>query len=214
MIEMKKKTRFELKYLLLIPAMASLSINCGSSDGPSSPTVDVAEDIARGWSLFEQSPPDYNGAISEFSKAILQNSESVEAFTGRGWAYSGLAFGPGDVNYDLAKNDFNEAIEKNSSAFDAFAGLAFVELVLNEYSSAIEKALVVIQGDPSYVFAHDPDISITDLKLILGQAYFFLGDYLEVISILIELQPGEFHPIDKPEILLAQLQELLSNSLF
>jgi len=211
---MKTKTRLNVKLLLLISAVILLTINCGSGDGPSAPSIDVSEDIARGWSLFEQSPPDYNGAISEFSQAILQDPESVEAYTGRGWAYSGLAFGMGDINYIRAKDNFNEAIERNNSAFDAFAGLAFVELVLNEYLSAIDNARAVIQGDPAYVFAHDTDITITDLKLILGQAYFFLGDYFEVISILIELQPGEFHPIDKPEILLAQLQELLGNSLF
>lgn len=197
----------------MMTAAVSLDVNCGSGKSPSEPTIDVSEDIARGWSLFEQTPPDYNGAVSEFSQAIQQDAENAEAYTGRGWAYSGLAFGLGDANYFLAKTDFNNAIERNNTAYDAFAGLAFVELVLNEYLSAIEKAKVVIQGDPVYVFAHNTDISITELKLILGQAYFFLGDYLEVITILIELQPGEFHPIDKPEILLAQLMELLGNSL-
>jgi len=211
---MKTKTRLNLGILLLLSAIVSLANNCGSGNGPSASTIDISEDIARGWSLFEQSPPDYNGAITEFSQAILQNPESVEAYTGRGWAYSGLAFGLGDANYIRAKEDFNEAIERDNTAFDAFAGLAFVELVLNEYLSAIEKAKVVIEGDPTYVFVHDTDISITDLKLILGQAYFFLGDYLAVITILIELQPGEFHPLDKPEILLEQLMELLGNSLF
>jgi len=211
---MKSLTHSNIRILVLISAVISLAANCGSSDSPSAPTIDVSENVTRGWSLFEQSPPDYNGAISEFSQAIQQDPENVEAYTGRGWAYSGLAFGSGDANYILAQNNFNEAIERSNSAFDALAGLAFVELVLNEYSSAIENALSVIQGDPTYVFTHDTDISITDIKLILGQAYFFLGDYLQVITILIELQPGEFHPIDKPEILLAQLMELLGNSPF
>lgn len=210
---MKTKTGLDLRILILIIAVASFAINCGSNKSPSAPALNVDENIARGWSLFEQSPPDYDGALTEFSQAILLNPESVEAYTGRGWAYSRLAFGLGDINYILAKDNFNEAIERSAAAFDALAGLAFVELVLNEYESAIEKAKRVIEGDPAYVFAHDADITVTDLKLILGQAYFFLGDYSEVITILVELQPNEFHPIDKPEILLAQLQELWGNTL-
>lgn len=210
---MKTKTGLDLRILILITAVALFAIHCGSNKSPSAPDLNVDENIARGWSLFEQSPPDYEGALIEFSQAILLNPESVEAYTGRGWTYSRLAFGPGDINYVLAKDNFNEAIERNATPFDALAGLAFVELVLNEYESAIEKAKEVIEGDPEYVFAHDTDITVTELKLILGHAYFFLGDYLQVITILIELQPGEFHPIDKPEVLLAQLQELWGNSL-
>jgi len=211
---MKKKTNRDFGIVFLISAIVVLGINCGSGDSSTTPTIDVSDNIARGWSLYEQFPPDYNGAVTEFSQAIFQDSENVEAYTGRGWAYSGLAFGQGDQNYSLARDNFNEAIERDNSAYDAYAGLAFVELVLNDYSSAIDNAKVVIQGDPTYIFSHDPGISIPVLKLILGQAYFFLGDYSEVVLILIELQPGEFHPIDNPEILLAQLQELLSNSLF
>ena len=211
---MKKKTGINVGLSILLFAFLTLAIQCGSDDGPSTPSIDVSEDIARGWLLYEQSPPDYNGAITEFSRALFQNPENVEAYVGRGWAYSGMAFGQGDSNFFLARYNFNNAISRDNTAFDAYAGLAFVEIVLNEYASAIENAKVVIQGDPSYVFDHDTNINITDLKLILGQAYFILGDYIEVITILIELQPNEFHPFDKPEILLAQMQELMENAGF
>ncbi|MCH7783274.1 hypothetical protein IID62_09435, partial [candidate division KSB1 bacterium] len=92
---MKTKTGLDLRILILITAVASFGINCGSNKSPSAPDLNVDENIARGWSLFEQSPPDYAGALIEFSQAILLNPESVDAYTGRGWTYSRLAFGPG-----------------------------------------------------------------------------------------------------------------------
>ena len=199
--------------LVLMPAVVGIIwVNCGSDGSPTEPDVDVSEFIAKGWQFFEQTPPDYSSALQQFSLAIAANSESVEAYTGRGWTYSRIAFGFGDNNYTLARDTFKQATSCISTAYDAWEGLAFVEIVLNEYENAITSAKTVIVGDPLYVFIHDTDINITDLKLIAAQAYFYLGNYLEVVSLLNDLQPGELHPLDKPDVLLIQLQNLWNSA--
>ncbi|MFC1733505.1 tetratricopeptide repeat protein [candidate division KSB1 bacterium] len=184
-------------------------IACGSDESsPSAPVRTIDDIILEGWSAFEQSPPDYNGAIDLFTEALALEDGNPEALTGRGWCYAFLAFGPDDVLYDSALNNFNEATLSDPNAIDAWAGLAFVRFVINAYNTALAYANTVLSMDNEYVFEHNPDITINDIHLIRAHIYYYQGKYSSVVTILDLLQPGVAHPADNPEILLSQLQDL------
>jgi len=188
--------------------LAALFLHCWKKKGPTAPDVDVSELVASGWEFFEQTPPDYVSALEQFSLAVSLNPNSVEAYIGRGWTYARQAFGADDDKYSLAADDFTNAVTRNNEKIDAWAGLALVQLVLNNYNEAITSADAVLNINVNYVFSHDAEITAADLKLVKAHAYFFLGDYEEVVSLLNNLQPGVQHPVDQPDVLLIQLQNL------
>lgn len=191
--------------------LAGLFLHCWKKKGPTAPDVDVSELVASGWEFFEQTPPDYVSALEQFSLAVSLNPNSVAAYTGRGWTYARQAFGPDDDKYSLAADDFANAVTRNNEPRvlgDAWAGLALVQLVLNIYDEAITSADAVLNINANYVFSHDAEITAADLKLVKAHAYFFLGDYEKVVLLLNNLQPGVPHPVDQPEVLLIQLQNL------
>ena len=204
--------RLHIVTTFIVAVFALMITHCGKDTAPTEPDVDVSENIMKGWEFFEQIPPDYPAALEQFSGAILLNPNSAEAYIGRGWTYSRLAFGSDDINYSRAVDDFDRAINRGGTVLDAWAGLALVQLVLNDYEGAISSADSVVLAEPNYVFAHDTEVTARDLQLVKAQAYFFLGKYDEVVSLLNILQPGEPHPVDKPEVLLIQLQNLWTNS--
>jgi len=195
---------------ILILIASIMLIQCGSKSSPVSPPSDkdVSVYITQGWLYFEQNPPNYVLALDQFNQALSGNSNSVEAYVGRGWVYALTAFGSNDNKYLQAKNDFTEATNRSRTNSDARAGLALVLLVLNHYQQAIANADSVLSANPQYQFVHYPRITATVLKLVKVQSYFFLGQYNEVVILLNELQPGVTHPADKPEVLLLQIQEL------
>ncbi|KPK87308.1 hypothetical protein AMJ80_12215 [bacterium SM23_31] len=203
--------RFHFVSIFLSILLTVIFIHCGKEKGPTAPGVNVSELVRSGWEFFEQTPPDYISALEQFSLALFLNSNSVEAYTGRGWSHARRAFGPNDNKYSLAADDFTIAVNRNSKPQvlgDAWAGLALVQLVLNKYEEAVTSADEALNINADYVFSHDPEITAVDLKLIKAHAYFFLGEYEKVVLLLDDLQPGVTHPVNQPEVLLIQLQNL------
>lgn len=130
---------------------------------------DAATLTAEGWTQYEAH--NYSAAIDRFNQAIDKDPTYADAYNGRGWSYAKLE------QLDNAMTNFNSAISKNSGLWDAYAGKAFVASAQNDHPAVISAATSLISGNSSWTFSHEPDISISDVRLVLAQSYFYLGQY-------------------------------------
>jgi tetratricopeptide (TPR) repeat protein len=148
----------------------------------SDPVTKAVKLTSDGWKAFEQK--DYPKAAGLFQEALDNNNLYTDAYTGLGWTY-------GRQNlFDEAKRNFDIALGLDNTLVDAYAGRSFVSIALEKYQEAITAVSIVEQrGTVFYVFRHDGNISINDLKLVKAQSYFMLGDYSSALSIIDELDP-------------------------
>ena len=200
---MKKSKRLILVLILFITF-------CGK-ETPTGPTLEeqINSLLEEGWTLY--SNKDYTNAILKFSEVIDLDKDNVQAYLGRGWCSAWLAFGSDDQTYVSAVDDFDRILLKEPENLDAKAGIAFILLVINQYEGAISAAHFVLEKESNYVFTYDNRISAADLILVLAQSYYYLANYEKVVEQLTLLDPGNNHPVDNPEILLAQIQSLWGN---
>lgn len=185
------------KILLLVACVAVLA--CGGGDGnepdPENPAPALT---AQGWALFEAG--DYAVAITKFDSALVADPAYREANTGLGW--SNLRWGvltEAAIEFTTAKND--------AMQLDAFAGNAFLLLAMNDYDQTIDDAETVIAGDAAYVFSHDTDVDVSDMKLLAAFAYFHNNDYAACLDLVLELNPS-FDVEASTAELLAELERL------
>ncbi|MEN3038368.1 MAG: choice-of-anchor D domain-containing protein [Candidatus Kryptonium sp.] len=182
----------------------------GNGDGT---IVRINSLIQSGWQAF--SNRNYNEAFAKFDSAVSlartnsrYDSLQAEAECGRGWsrAYN--------RDFQLAKNDLLSALAHQSISqrvsLDSRAGLAFVHHALNEFPSAIQRALEVLNVNSNYVFTYDNRVHNRRLRLVLAQSYYTLGDFQNAARQLDIIYPaGAPHSTD-PTILLRQIQEMWS----
>lgn len=167
--------------------------------------------IQSGWQSF--SGKNYNDAFTKFDQAISlartssrYDSLQAEAECGRGWSRAYRR------EFQLAKNDLLNALAHQSVSqnvsLNSKAGLAFVHHALNEFPSAIQRALEVLNVNSNYVFTYDNRVYYKRLRLVLAQSYYTLGDFQNAARQLDIIDPaGAPHSTD-PTILLRQIQEM------
>ncbi len=169
--------------------------------------------IQSGWQSFRNKS--YNDAFSKFDQAISlarastrYDSLQAEAECGRGWA---RAF---NRDFALAKNDFLNSLAHQSVStavsLNSKAGLAFVHHALNEFSSAIQRALEVLNVNQNYVFEYDSRIYYKRLRLVLAQSYYTLGDFRNSALQLDIIDPANAPHSTDPTVLLRQIQDMWS----
>jgi tetratricopeptide (TPR) repeat protein len=91
---------------------------------------------------------DYRGAVDDFSKAIEQSPNEVDAVIRRGKIYENLE------KYDLALADYNRAISINGKYFDAFLARAILYKNLKNSSGSLQDFNSAIELDPENPFAY------------------------------------------------------------
>lgn len=167
--------------------------------------------IQSGWQSF--SNKNYNDAFNKFDQAISlaransrYDSLQAEAECGRGWA---RAY---NRDFSLAKNDLLASLAHQSVtqrvSLNSKAGLAFVHHALNEYASAIQRAIEVLNVNQNYVFNYDQRVNYKRLRLVLAQSYYSLGDFQNAAKQLDIIDPaGAPHSTD-PVVLLKQIQDM------
>ena len=73
---------------------------------------------------------------------------------------------------------------------DAHAGLAGQSLAAGEYQSAVEHAAFVLNSTPQYKCSHNASITYSQLRLILAEGYFEMGEYSKALEQVTLLNPG------------------------
>lgn len=202
----------------------ALTINHNATNLPSPSTVQLKGNgdgtvlqiislIQSGWQSF--SNKSYNDAFTKFDQAVSlartnsrYDSLQAEAECGRGWsrAYNrDLSLAKGDLLTSLS----HQSIPRRVSLYSK-AGLALVHHALNEYASAIQRALEVLSVDQNYVFEYDQRVYYKRLRLVLAQSYYTLGDFQNAAKQLDLIDPANAPHSTDPVILLGQIQDMWS----
>ena len=69
----------------------------------------------------------------------------------------------------------------------------------------------VLDDFPNYTFKYDSTITASDLRVLLAQAFFYLGNYTKAVEQLDIIEPGVNHPADNYDVLLSQIQNISFN---
>lgn len=128
----------------------------------------------------------YWQAIDLFKQLLQLVPTSFEACNGLGWCY---ATGTVD-SLQAALDYFRSAIGLNAYLPDAYAGRGFVHLALNYYAFAIDDLNRVLAERPNYVFAHNSEIDVKDIRLGLAEAYFYTQNFTSAQAQVNILAPG------------------------
>ncbi len=169
--------------------------------------------IQSGWQLF--TARNYDGALVKFDSAVtlartntIYDSLQASAECGRGWtrAYRReFSLAKNDLLNSLAHQSVSQSVKLNSRA-----GLSLVHHALNEFPSAIQRALEVLNDNPNYVFQYDNRVYHKRLRLVLAQSYYTLGDFQNAARQLDIIDPAGAPHSSDPITLLRQIQDMWS----
>jgi tetratricopeptide (TPR) repeat protein len=179
-------------FLLIIILLGTLLFySCGEKE-VTRPTA--RELIDQGWQKFQAG--NLVGAGSDFTAAIsisAVKTDSSDAYLGLGWAQLRQDQG------GLAENSFVKHLSLAPGGDDGRAGLAFAYLATQKFQEAIDTASVVLSSNASWSFGHDNSINHLDLRLLLAQCYYNLGDYSASLEIVRYFDSGFNVDINTPE---------------
>jgi tetratricopeptide (TPR) repeat protein len=161
------------QWMRLVPVVCAvmLVVACGTSGGTDPiPEPDLVD---QGWAAFEAG--DFTGASTRFAEAIADDPTNNAAHNGLGWTHMKLDDLQGAVG------SFESALTGGFPGAGPHAGKAIVlrDLEPVDYGAAIASVNAALGIDPNYVFAHDTALDWKDLRLILAQSHFALGEYAE-----------------------------------
>ena len=176
---------------------------CGGGDTGTDPIL-LPGLVDQGWSAFESR--DYSGAETSFEQAIADDPENSRAHNGLGWANTRLDKLQGAVS------SFDNALTYGFEGADPHAGKAIVlrDLEPVDYTAAISSANTALGIESNYAFAHDAGLDWKDLRLILAQSHFALGEYVEA-NTQVGILGGTVQDPDSPTFvsdLLAEIDRL------
>ena len=159
------------KFIALLLTLALLLINMScDQDSTTEPPKTIDQLITEGWINFEKQQ--YQNAINSFEAALNIDINFDEAYLGLGWSFAKIdSVVKGNTNAKIA-------IHLNPELVDAYTCYAFTSFQLNQYNQSIAAAKKVIETEGEYyIFTHDPEITITKLRILLAQCYFETGQY-------------------------------------
>lgn len=178
-------------FLLLVVLMGTLLFYFSCEKEPVKPPT-ARELINKGWQKFQAG--NLLGAGSDFTAAIsisTTKADSSDAYLGLGWAQLRQNQG------GLAENSLVKYLSSGPGLpelNDGKAGLAFAYstyFTTDKLRKAIDTANVVLSSNASWSFGRDNSINHLDLRLLLAQCYYDLGDYSASLEIV---RSGYFDP--------------------
>ena len=98
--------------------------------------------------LVKANSRDFNGAITDYNKAIELNPNYAEAYKGRGWAHHGLK------QYVAAIKDYSKAIELKPDFALAYNNRGLAKANSRDFNRAITDYNKAIELKPDYVSAY------------------------------------------------------------
>ena len=138
--------------------------------------------VAEAWIEFESGR--YFDAIAAFGEASEIDTSRSSAYLGLGWSYAMID------RMDDSLSSFELAIMKDQESPDAYAAEAFVYLTQNEYETAIAAADEAISlGGEEYVFSQIPDVRTRNLRLLIAECYYAMGQYADAQAQIDILKP-------------------------
>ena len=168
--------------LLFLSLMGTLGCGGGTATGG---TTGSAENLSfEGWSDYRSG--DYATSESLFLDALSLDGKFAEAYNGLGWLkfqQSGQEENKErrDAFLASARTNFQKATAADPENVDAWVGLSGLELHLGNWASARDAANRALTLNPRYFSSHD-NIDFKDVHLILAEAFFFLGAFIDGVE--------------------------------
>lgn len=146
-----------------------------SSDRTFSTLSNAQQLVKEGWALFDGGLT--SSALSKFEEAGSYEPHSVAVLEGLGWCYLKL------YRLEESRAKFEEALSLSSARVDclvgaalAYSALGLCDRVIPAVGSALSAA-----GD-SYVFAHDSDVTSSDVRFCRLVCLAASGDFAGALS--------------------------------
>lgn len=132
-----------------------------------------------GWNSYKNGV--FEKAEQQFKDAVTLDPNVSEAYNGLAWLNFEKA---GQVNEEQrpeilneAKLNFQKATAADPKNVDAWVGLAGLELEKGNWKGVRDAANQALELDPFYFSSHD-NIDFKDVHLLLAQAFFYLGAFV------------------------------------
>jgi tetratricopeptide (TPR) repeat protein len=171
---------------LVISIAITMLIN-GCVNGPDDiivlPPTDLYHvKVAEAWIELESGR--YHDATIGFREASEIDPLSSDAYLGLGWCYAMTD------QMEESSSNFEVAIIRDPGSPDGHAAKAFVHLAQNEYAAAIEAADEAISlGGEEYVFSQIPEVRTGNLRLLIAECYYAMGQYADAQAQIDILKP-------------------------
>ncbi|MCZ6634721.1 MAG: tetratricopeptide repeat protein [bacterium] len=144
----------------------------------------------EGWQSYisSQTPEELQAAEELFRDAVALDPSFSEAHNGLGWLTFQKA-GQAQTQegrsalLGAARSNFQRATTAEPGNSDAWVGLAGLELAAGNWAAARDAANRALSLDPRYFSTHD-NIDFKDVHLVLAEAFFFLGAFVDTVETL------------------------------
>ncbi len=153
--------------------------------------------LDEAWDKFEKG--NYEGAYLDFSTI----GADPEAYTGLGWTALEMD------SIDVADRFFQlaETASGTDTIVDIYSGWMVSAWVKGHYQKVVDYADIVLSHHPNYVFAHNTEITKSDVQLHQAFSYFHLGNYIKCNAV-ISLLNTNWVTTNERDVLLTELESL------
>jgi tetratricopeptide (TPR) repeat protein len=146
--------------------------------------------VEEGWDFFEQG--DLSSSLERMKDAYSYETDNVEVLEGLGWTllklYELESSHPESLS---ARSTFESALQISPNRVDCLVGIAFLYQSIDMCSEAITAASAALsKGGEGYEFAHDSDITASDVRYCLLLCLAATGDFTEALSQVKILDPS------------------------
>ena len=155
-------------YYFAVSAVDDAGNESDRSDTVQAVSTSAGYATSLGWSAFTAG--DYSTALGHFQTARNLEENHAEAYLGLGWCHLFLD------EHSNARVEFSLAITNGWATVEPHAGLAVVCREIPDLETAISHALTVVTSDPDWIFEHMTTIDWRDMRLLLAQCWFRLGE--------------------------------------
>ncbi|MDI6767210.1 MAG: hypothetical protein QME52_10345 [Bacteroidota bacterium] len=155
-------------HYLIIITLSCFTFSCKEKVNEP-PPPDDNQYINQGWEAFGKR--EYQTALDKFTEALRMDSSIADAYNGAGWSSGKLNLLDNAVKYFLSGKS------KPNSSLDISAGLSIIYNAKKEYNLSISEAFVIFRTNPEWVFSRDTSVNKFDLRIILAENYFALGNF-------------------------------------
>jgi tetratricopeptide (TPR) repeat protein len=154
----------------------------------------ASELLDAGWDFFESD--EFDSALARFDEAYSYEPANPAVLGALGWTLLRLYRFDGDPLSALPV--LLSAVAEDSDCLDCLVALAFVYQAIEADEEAVQIAgQALALAGPGYIFAHDPDISTSDVRYCLILSLVATGDFAgaleeaKIIDPTIDIDPED-----------------------
>ena len=140
----------------------------------SATTDDYQSSVDAGWLAYEEAQ--FTDASFLFVGALAIDPSGTEAWNGLGWSRLRRD------SLDGAADAFQTGSALSTPTADLYAGWGFVLNAQKNYGGSNTQTISALSADPQWQFVHEAGLTSVDLKILLAENYFALGQFSQSLT--------------------------------